>query len=55
MKIKVFAWLLFWDRLNTRDTSDMRHCAKEDDDLTCVLCDTNQRETKGAYFLYSTF
>jgi hypothetical protein len=46
MKIKVFAWLLFCDRLNTCDMLDRRHCAKEDDDLTCVLCDTGQRETR---------
>nr|ABA92847.2 retrotransposon protein, putative, unclassified [Oryza sativa Japonica Group] len=46
MKIKVFAWLLFCDRLNTRDMLDRRHCAKEDDDLTCVLCNADHRETR---------
>ena len=43
MKIKVFAWLLFCDRLNTRDMLDKRHCAKEDDDLTCALCNTHHQ------------
>ncbi len=43
MKIKVFAWLLFCDRLNTRDMLDRRHCAKEDDDLTCALCNTHHQ------------
>ncbi len=46
MKIKFFAWLMFCDRLNTREMLDRRHCAKEDDDLTCVLCNANHRETR---------
>lgn len=45
MKIKVFAWLLFSDMLNTTDMLDRRHCAKENADLTCVLCNGGQRET----------
>lgn len=39
-------WLLFSDRLNTRDMLDRRHCAKEDDDLTCVVCNGECRETR---------
>lgn len=46
IKIKVFAWLLSLDRFNTRDMLDCRHCAKENDDLTCVLCYGDLRETK---------
>lgn len=49
MKIEVFAWL-FWDRLNTRDMLDRRHCPKADDNLTCVMCGTNQRETREHLF-----
>lgn len=45
MKIKVFAWLLFSDMLNTTDMLDRRHCAKENADLTCVMCNGGQRET----------
>ncbi len=55
MKIKVFAWLLFCDRLNTRDMLDRRHCAKEDDDLTCALCNTHQRETRLHLFFTCPF
>lgn len=55
MKIKVFAWLLFCDRLNTRDMLDRRHCAKEDEDLTCVLCNTDQRETRLHLFFTCPF
>lgn len=46
MKVKVFAWLLFSDRLNTRGMLNRRHYAKEDDDLTCVLCDGGHKETR---------
>ncbi len=55
MKIKVFAWLLFCDRLNTRDMLDRRHYAKEDDDLTCALCNTHQRETRLHLFFTCPF
>lgn len=43
-KIKVFMWLLIWDRLNTRDMIDRRHCAPVDAILTCGLC-VGSRET----------
>lgn len=52
MKIKVFNWLLFSDRLNTRDMLDKRHCAKENDDLTCVLCNGGHRETRLHLFFF---
>ncbi len=55
MKIKVFAWLMFCDRLNKRDMLDRRHCAKEDDDLTCVLCNANCRETRLHLFFLCPF
>ena len=55
MKIKVFAWLLFRDRLNTRDMLDRRHCAKENDDLTCELCLNNIRETREHLFFFCPF
>ena len=55
MKIKVFAWLLFRDRLNTRDMLDRRHCAKENDDLTCELCQNNIRETREHLFFFCLF
>lgn len=37
-KIKVFMWLLSWDRLNTRDMLDRRHCGPEDAILNCGIC-----------------
>lgn len=46
IKIKVFAWLLSLDRINTRDMVDCRHYAKENDDLTCVLCSGGIREIR---------
>ena len=55
MKIKVFAWLMFCDRLNTRDMLDRRHCAKENDDLTCVLCNANYGETRLHLFFLCPF
>lgn len=55
MKIKVFNWLLFSDRLNTRDMLDKRHCAKENDDLTCVLCNGGHRETRLHLFFTCSF
>lgn len=55
MKIKVFAWLLFRDRLNIHDMLDRRHCAKEDDDLTCVLCNGGHRETRLHLFFTCSF
>lgn len=55
MKIKVIAWLLFRDRLNTHDMLDRRHCAKEDDDLTCVLCNGGHRETRLHLFFTCSF
>lgn len=55
LKIKVFAWLLFNERLNTRDMLDRRHCAKKDDDLSCVLCNGAQRETRLHLFFTCSF
>lgn len=55
MKINVFAWLLFRDRLNTRDMLDRRHCAKENDDLTYELCRNNIRETREHLFFFCPF
>ena len=36
MKLKVFAWLLIQDRLNTRDMLARRHCPISD--ISCVIC-----------------
>lgn len=55
MKIKVFACLLFSDRLNTRDMLDRRYCAKEDDNLACVLCNGGHKETRLHLFFTCPF
>lgn len=38
MKIKVFAWLLFFDRLNTKDLLVRRHWRSDQENNLCVLC-----------------
>ena len=38
MKIKVFGWLLFFDRLNTKDLLIRRHWRSPMDDNLCVIC-----------------
>ena len=38
LKIMVFAWLLFFDRLNTKDLLVRRHWHDVKDDNLCVLC-----------------
>ena len=38
MKIKVFGWLLFFDRLNTKDLLIRRHWRSPLDDNLCVIC-----------------
>jgi len=44
MKLKVFAWLLFHDRLNTRNMLKRRHY-NIGDDHNCLLCVLNVEET----------
>ena len=44
MKLKVFAWLLFQDRLNTRNMLKRRHY-NIGDDHNCFLCDQSIEET----------
>ena len=34
---------------------DRRQCAKQDDDLSCVLCSSNQRETRDHLFFNCPF
>jgi hypothetical protein len=43
LRIKVFAWLLISDRLNTRDMPRRRNW-NVTNDYTCVLCHANQTE-----------
>ncbi|XP_073360069.1 uncharacterized protein [Aegilops tauschii subsp. strangulata] len=54
MKIKVFAWMLIMDRLNTKDMVDRRHWHLEDG-VNCVLCPLQTRETRDHLFFNYNF
>lgn len=54
MKIKVFAWMLIMDRLNTKDMLDRRHWNIEDG-INCVLCPTHTREDRDHLFFKCNF
>jgi hypothetical protein len=53
-KLKVFAWLLIMDKLNTRDMILRRHWRLESGP-SCVLCEDNHLETRDHLFLYCPF
>ena len=54
IKIKVFAWMLIMDRLNTKDMVDRRHWHM-DDGVTCRLCPLQVRETRDHLFFNCNF
>ena len=54
MKLKVFAWLLFHDRLNTRNMLKRRHY-NIGDDHNCLLCRLNIEETVGHMIFTCSF
>jgi hypothetical protein len=43
-KIKIFIWLLFRDRINSRNLLKRKHFKIEGDDYNCVLCNLNIEE-----------
>lgn len=49
MKIKVLAWMLIMDRLNTKDMVERRHWHL-DDGVNCVLCPLHTREDSNHLF-----
>jgi hypothetical protein len=53
-KLKVFAWLLFLDRLNTRDIMQRKHWHLESG-FNCELCRTNVLETVQHLFFECEF
>ena len=55
LKIKVFAWLLFFVRLNTKDLLVRRHWRAGDADNLCVLCHQNTYEDHQHLFLSCNF
>ncbi|XP_073355123.1 uncharacterized protein [Aegilops tauschii subsp. strangulata] len=54
MKIKVFAWMLIMDRLNTKDMVERRHWHLEGG-VSCVLCPLQTRETRDHLFFNCNF
>jgi len=44
-KIKVFIWLLFRDRINSRNILRRKNFDLDNDDFSCVLCDQGIEET----------
>ena len=54
MKIKVFAWMLIMDRLNTKDMVERRHWHL-DDGVNCLLCPLRTRETRNHLFFECNF
>ena len=54
LKIKVFAWMLIMDRLNTKDMVDRRHWHMNDG-VYCKLCPVQTRETRDHLFFNCNF
>lgn len=55
MKIKVFGWLFFKDRVNSRDLLDRKHCVPHNAIVYCSCCSLNIRETREHIFIYLQF
>ena len=55
MKIKVFAWLMLNDRLNTRDLLVRRHWRSPQEDNTCPLCFAHAHEDRDHLFFTCQF
>ena len=55
MKIKVFAWLMLNDRLNTRDLLVRRHWRSPQEDNTCPLCPAQAHEDRMHLFFTCQF
>ena len=55
MKIKVFGWLLFFDRLNTKDMLVRRHWRSNQDDNLCLICSELAYEDRIHLFFNCTF
>ncbi len=55
MKIEVFAWLLFLDRLNTRDLLERKHSKAPNVPLSCDLCSLGTHKTREHLFFQCPF
>lgn len=54
MKLKVFAWLILADRINTKNMLSRRHF-NVGDNMDCVLCDSGSEETVEHLFFTCPF
>ena len=54
LKIKVFAWILIMDKLNTKDMVERRHWHMEDG-VHCKLCPLQTRESRHHLFFICNF
>ena len=54
MKIKMFAWMLIMDRLNTHDMLERHHWNVSDSNL-CVLCNARLKEDRDHLFFNCLF
>ena len=55
MKIKVFGWLLLYDRLNTKDLLIRRHWGSPQEDNSCVLFHSHALEDRLHLFFTCNF
>ncbi|XBI58820.1 hypothetical protein VPH35_039994 [Triticum aestivum] len=55
MKIKFFGWLLFFDRLNTKDMLVRQHWRSPLDDNICVICNAYVYEDRAHLFFECNF
>ena len=55
MKIKVFAWLMFLDRTNTRDMLERKHCKPPNVPSSCAMRSSGERETRNHLFFECPF
>jgi len=55
MKIKVFGWLLMFDKLNTKDLLVRRHWRPPTEDNSCVMCHSHALEDRLHLFFSCNF
>lgn len=55
MKIKVFSWLLFFDRLDTKDILVRRHWRSLQEDNLCIICNACVYEDRLHLFFQCNF
>jgi hypothetical protein len=54
-KLRIFAWLLLMDKLNTRNILKRKNFAIQDSNYDCVLCSNNTEETAYHHFFGCPF